>query len=234
MALSATPTPWYRPPPFVDNIRGWDKFYLNSPRPSPSARLALDLNFVVQPNSHGQNHPILAFTPEIFSHRTGSPSFFTSSRKTLKTSLFYYPRTTTSPKLLNEATQSLLYQQNNHHRERSLPSPAPSEPPGNQGAGASNQGRLLAELRSQKHTSEGREGTRFGRCKEGRQLTFCVPRWLLVPANDRGVSCQCDPQVRRSGRQRLRKRFRVTTYRGPEESRHINRGQRSKCKRNTC
>ena len=30
MILSTTRTPWYRPPSFVDDIRGWDKFYLNS------------------------------------------------------------------------------------------------------------------------------------------------------------------------------------------------------------
>ena len=180
MVLSTAPTPWYRPPPFVDDIRGWDEFYVNSPHPSPSNQLELDLNFVVHPNSHGQNHPTLAFTPEIFSHRTGLPSLFASSRKTLKTSLCYHPRTINSPKLLNEVTQFAPYQQNNHHGERSLPSPAPTEPPGNQGAGASNQGRLLAVLRSQKNTSEGREGTRFGRREEGQRHRFRVPHRSLV------------------------------------------------------
>jgi hypothetical protein len=145
MALSAAPPPWYRPPPFANNIRGWEEFYLNSPRPSPSDRLEPDLDFVLHPNSHGQNYPTLAFTPKIFSHRTGSPSLSASSRKTLKTSLFLHPRTINSPELLNEATQSAHNQQNNHHGERRLPSPAPMEPSDNQGAGASNQGRLLAE-----------------------------------------------------------------------------------------
>ncbi len=147
MALSAVPPPWYHPPPFADDIRGWDEFYLNSPPPSPSDRLEPDLDFVRHPNSHGQNYPTLAFTPEIFSHRAGSPSLSASSRKTLKTSLFLHPHTINSPKLLNEATQSAHNQQNNHHRERSLLSPAPMEPPDNQGVGASNQGRLLAESR---------------------------------------------------------------------------------------
>jgi hypothetical protein len=167
MALSATPPPWYHPPPFADDIRGWDEFYLNSPRPSPSNQLEPNLNFVLHPNSHGQNYPTLAFTPEIFSHRASLPSLSASSRKTLKTSLFLHPRTINSPELLNEATQSAHNQQNNHHGERSLPSPAPTEPPDNQGAGASNQGRLLAESHSKKRTSEGSEGTGRGCHEEG-------------------------------------------------------------------
>jgi hypothetical protein len=167
MALSAVPTPWYCPPPFVDDIRGWDEFYLNSPHPSPSDQIELDLNFIIHPNPHGQNHPTLVFTPEIFSHRAGLPSLSASSRKTLKMSLFSHPRTINSPKLLNEATQSTHY-----HR---LPSPAPTEPPDNQGAGANNQGRSLAQLCLQKRTSQGRKGTRLGCCEEGQQFTFRVP-----------------------------------------------------------
>jgi hypothetical protein len=69
------PTPWYRPPPFVNNIRGWDGIYLNSPGPSPSNQLDLDLDFVAHPNSHDPNHLTLVFSPEIVSHRAGSPSF---------------------------------------------------------------------------------------------------------------------------------------------------------------
>ena len=189
MALSVAPPPCYRPSPFVDDIRGWDEFYLNSPRPSPSNQLELNLNFDFHSNSHGQNYPILAFTPKIFSHRAGSPSLFASSRKTLKTSLFSHPRTINSPKFLNEATQSAPYQQNNHHRERSLPSPALTEPPDNQGSGASNQGRPLAESCSIKCTSKGSKGTRRGRCEEGQRHLSCG-RWrLLLQVDSHGVSC---------------------------------------------
>ena len=160
MALSAAPSPWYRLPLFADDIRGWDKFYLNSPRPSSSNRLKPDLDFVLHPNSHGQNYLTLAFTPKIFSHWcAGLPSLSASSRKTLKISLFSHPRTINSPEPLDEATQSAHNQQNNHQGERSLPSPASTEPPDNQGAGASNQGRPLAESRLQKRTSEGSKGT---------------------------------------------------------------------------
>ena len=135
MAISAMPPPWYRLPPSADDIRGWDKFYLNSPRPSRSDRLDLDLNFVAHPNTHGQNHPTLAFSPKIFSHCAGSPCFFASRRKTLKTSSVFHPHTTNIPENINEATQSPAFQQSNHHGERDLPKPAPTEPPSYQGAG---------------------------------------------------------------------------------------------------
>ena len=233
MALSAAPQTWYRPPPFADDIRGWDEFYLNSPRPSSSNRLKPDLDFVLHPNSHGQNYPTLAFTPEIFSHRAGSPSLSASSRKTLKTSLGPHPHTLNPPKPLDEATQSAHNQQNNHHRERSLPSPALTEPPDNQGSGASNQGRPLAESCSIKCTSKGSKGTRRGRCEEGQRHLSCG-RWrLLLQVDSRGVSCRRDPPVWRSGKQQFGfgKRFGVTSFGGPKEFCRIIRGQRNK--RNT-
>ncbi len=118
MALFAAPPPWYPLPPFAENFRGWDEFVLSSPRPSLSNWLEPDLNFNFHPNSHGQNYPKLAFTPEIFSHRAGSPSLFASSRKTLKTSLFSHSHTINSPKLLNEATQSVHNQQKPSWRKK--------------------------------------------------------------------------------------------------------------------
>ena len=201
MAFSAAPPPWCCLPPFADDIRGWDEFYLNSPHPSPADRLKPDLDFVLHPNSHGQNYPTLAFTPEIFSHRAGLPSWSASSRKTLKTSLFSHPRTINSPNFLDEPTQSAHNQQNNHHRKRSLPSPAPMEPLDNQGAGASNQGRLLAELHLQKRTSKGSEGTRRGRREEGQQHPSRGRRQSLFLIDTHGASHQRDPPVRRSGKQ---------------------------------
>ena len=66
MALSAAPTPLYRPPSFVDNIRGLDKFFLNSPRSTPSDQRNFGSDFLVPPKSHGQKQPTLASTPDIF------------------------------------------------------------------------------------------------------------------------------------------------------------------------
>ena len=88
MAISPTPTPCYRPPPFVDNIRGWDDFFLNSPRWTPSDRCDFGSDFLVPPESHRQNQPALASTPKIFFFCESLPSFLASSRETLETSLF--------------------------------------------------------------------------------------------------------------------------------------------------
>ena len=168
MALSAAPTPWYHPPPFVDNIRGWEDFFLNSPQSSPSDQLDFNFDFVVPPKSHGQNYPTLVSTPGIFFFCASSPSFLVSSRTTLKT-VFFPTRTTNFHIIGNDATQPEPYQQSNHRGERKIPSPAPKEPPTDQGAGANDQGRLLAESRTQKRTGEGRGRTKFGHHKEGQR-----------------------------------------------------------------
>ena len=232
MALSAASTPWYCPPPSVNNIRGWDEFFLNSPQSSPFDRLDFNLNFVVPSNSHGQNHPTLGFTPEILFHRAGLPSLLASSRKTLKTSIFYHPCTTFSHKLLNEVTQPEPYQQSNHRKERKIPSPALKEPPVDQDAGVNNQGRLLAELCLQKRTGKGRGRTKFGHRKEGKQLTFHHPRRSLVQANARGFSDQHNPQFRWFDHQQLgehpQKQHGVTNFGRSEECRQIAISQCSK------
>ena len=113
MALSTAPTPWYCPPPFIDNIRGRDELFLNSPCLTPSDRRDFGSDFLVPPKSHGQNQPTLASTPEISFFCESSPSFLASSRKTLETSLFYPPRITNFHINGNEATQFVPDQCNN-------------------------------------------------------------------------------------------------------------------------
>jgi hypothetical protein len=129
MALSAALTHWYCHPPFVDNIRGWDKFFMNSPCSFPSNGCSFDFNFLVPPKFHGQNYLTLASTPGIIFHCTSSPSFLASSRKTLKTSLFYPPCTTNFHINGKEVTQFELNQRNNDCGERNLPPPASKERP---------------------------------------------------------------------------------------------------------
>jgi hypothetical protein len=145
MTLSAAPSPSYRHPPFVDNIRGWDEFFLNSPRSTPSDQCNFGSDFLVPPKSHGQKQPTLAFTPEIFHFCKSSPCILASSRKTLETSLFYAKCTTNFHINGNETTQPIYHQRNDDRRERVIPPPAPKEPPYTQGAGASDWARLLAE-----------------------------------------------------------------------------------------
>ncbi len=53
MTLSAALPPPNRHPPFVDNIRGWDEFFLNSPRFTPSDRRDFGFDIFVPPKSHG-------------------------------------------------------------------------------------------------------------------------------------------------------------------------------------
>ncbi len=130
MTLSAAPSPSYRHPPFVDNIRGWDEFFLNSPCSTPSDRRNVGSDFLVPPKSHGQKQPILASTPEIFCFCKSSPCFVASSRKTLETLLFYATRTTNLHINGNvEATQPNNHQRNDDRGERVIPPPAPKEPP---------------------------------------------------------------------------------------------------------
>ena len=147
MALSAAPTPSYRRPPFVDDIRGWDDFFLNSPCSTPSDRGNFGSDFLVPSKSHGQKQPTLASTPEIFFFCKSSPCFLASSRKTLETSLFYATCTTNFHINGNEASQFVPDQRNGDHGERDIPPPAPTEPPYTRGAGASSRARLLAESR---------------------------------------------------------------------------------------
>jgi hypothetical protein len=147
MAISAAPTPWYRPPPFINDIRGWDNFFLNSPRSTPSDRRNFGSDFLVPPKSHGQKQPTLASTPEIFFFCKNSPCLLASSRKTLETSLFYATGTTNFHINGNEATQLIPDQRNDDRGERDIPPPAPTEPPYTQGTGASDRARLLAESR---------------------------------------------------------------------------------------
>jgi hypothetical protein len=147
MALSAKPSSLYRLPPFVNNTRELDDFFLNSPCSTPSDRHNFGSDFLVPPKSHGQKQPTLASTPNIFFFCESSPCLLASSRKTLETSLFYATRTTNFHINGNEATQLVPDQRNNNHGERDIPPPAPTEPPYTRGAGASSRARLLAESR---------------------------------------------------------------------------------------
>ena len=85
-----------------------------------------------------------------------------------------------------------------------------------------------------KCTSEGSEGTKCGCCEGGQQHPSRGPRRSVLRTNTRGVSCQSDPPVRRSGKQQLGfgQQFRVRSLGGFEESRRVDHGQRSK--KNSC
>jgi hypothetical protein len=148
MTLSAAPPPPNRHPPFVDDIRGWDEFFLNSPRLTPSDRRNFGSDILVPPKSHGQKQPILASTPEILFFCESSPYFVASSRKTLETSLVF-PTTTTNLSINNdeEETKPKDHQRNKERGKEILPPPAPKEPQNKRGAVAGDQARLLAERR---------------------------------------------------------------------------------------
>jgi hypothetical protein len=176
MTLSAAPSPSYRHLSFVNDIREWDDFFLNSPRSTLSDQRNFGSDVLVHPKSHGQKQPTQASTPEISFFCKSSPCLLASSRKTLETSLFYATRTTNFHINGNEMTQPIPDQRNNDRGERYIPPPAPKEPPYTQGAGASNRGRLLAESRSKKHTNKGGEGTSL-RCREEGQRHPSRGRW---------------------------------------------------------
>jgi hypothetical protein len=129
MTLSPAPSPSYCHPPFVDNIRGWDEFFLNSPCLTPLDRRNFGSDFLVPPKSHGQKQPTLASTPEIFLFCESSPCILFSSWKTVETSLFHATRTTNFHINGNKTTQPIYHQRNDDHGERVIPPPAPKEPP---------------------------------------------------------------------------------------------------------
>jgi hypothetical protein len=66
MALSAMPIPWYPPPPFVNDIRWWDDFFLNFPRPLASDKPNSVPDKLAPLKTHGQSHLTLGSTPKIF------------------------------------------------------------------------------------------------------------------------------------------------------------------------
>ena len=124
MTLSAAPSPLYRHPPCIYDIRGWDDFFLNSPRSTPSDRRNFGSDFLVPPKSHGQKQSSLASTPEISFFCKSSPCLLASSRKTPETSLFHATCTTTFHINGNEMTQPIPDQRNDDHGERDIPPPA--------------------------------------------------------------------------------------------------------------
>jgi hypothetical protein len=130
MTLSAAPPPPNRHPPFVGNIRGWDEFFLNSPRLTPSDRHNFGSDILVPPKSHGQKQPILVSTPEILFFCKSSPYYAASNRKTLETSLVFPTTTTNLPINGNvKATQPKHHQRNDDRGERFMLPPAMKEPP---------------------------------------------------------------------------------------------------------
>ncbi len=130
MTLSAAPPPPYRHPPFVNNIRGWDDFFLNSPCLTPSDRRNFGSDILFPPKSHGQKQLILASTPEILFFCESSTYFGASSTKTLETSLVFPTRTTNLHINGNvEATQPKHHQCNDDCGERFIPPPALKESP---------------------------------------------------------------------------------------------------------
>ncbi len=94
MASSATPTPWYCPPPFSDYIRWWDDFFLKLPRPPTPDKLDINPNHLVPLKSHCPEYSTLVPFSKIFfvcAHVLGV--FPASSNKTLKLSPFLHPHT---------------------------------------------------------------------------------------------------------------------------------------------
>jgi hypothetical protein len=234
MTLSPAPSPSYRHPPFVNDIRGWDDFFLNSPRSTPSDRRNFGSDFLVPPKFHGQKQPTLASTPKIFLFCKSSPCILASSRKTLETSLFYATHTTNFHINGNEMTQPIYHQRKDNRGERVIPPPAPMEPPYTQGAGASDRTRLLAESGSKNCTNKGGEGTSLRHRKEGWRHPSRGRRCPLLQTDTRGVSHRSNPPVRRSGKLRLGfgQQLGVRSLGGPEEYRRIDRGQHNK--ENSC
>ena len=159
MTLSAAPPPPNRHPPFVDDIRGWDEFFSNSPRLTPLDRCYFGSFILVPPKSHEQKQPSLASTPEIFLPCARSPPFLASSGETLGTSLVF-PTTTTNLHGRNvEASQPDHHQRNDARGERYIPLPATKEPPHTRGAGASYRTQSFAESRSKKGKRRRRGGS---------------------------------------------------------------------------
>jgi len=134
MTLSAAPPPPNRHPPFVDDIRGWDEFFLNSPRFTPLNRRDFGFDISVPPKSHEQKQPFLAPTPEIFFSCARSPPFLASSRETLETSLVF-PTTTTNLRGIRneEETEPEDHQRCQDRREEVLPTSPPKKPQNQRG-----------------------------------------------------------------------------------------------------
>jgi hypothetical protein len=95
MALSAVLTPWYCPPPFVNNIRWWDNFFLKFPRPPTPNKTDIDPNHLVPLKTHHPEYSTLVSTFEIFFGCAQVLGVFpASSNKTLKLSPFLHPHST--------------------------------------------------------------------------------------------------------------------------------------------
>jgi hypothetical protein len=95
MAPTAAPTPWYHPPPFVDNITWWDHSFLKFPHlPTPN-KPDLDPNHLDLLKTHCPEYFPLVSTSKIFFGCNHILCIFSaSSNKTLKLSLFLHPHST--------------------------------------------------------------------------------------------------------------------------------------------
>ena len=95
MILSAGPTPWYCPPPLVDNIRWWDNFFLKFPRPSTPEKPDVDPDHLAPLKTHGSKYSPLVSTSKIFFGCGDVLGIFPASNsKTLTSSLFFHPHST--------------------------------------------------------------------------------------------------------------------------------------------
>ncbi len=130
MASSATPTPWYCPPPFVDNIRWWDDFFLKFSRPPPPDKPDTNPGHSFPLQNHGHVLLALGSTPNIFfshAHVLGmSPA---SSNMTLNSPPSLCPHSTDSTcfRLANDNPEQKSCIQDKNCQERGPPPCAKDE-----------------------------------------------------------------------------------------------------------
>jgi hypothetical protein len=130
MALSATPTPWYRPPPFVNNIRWWNDFFLNFPHPLVSDKLNDFPDELAPLKTHGQAHSTLGSIPKIFfglAHVLGISSTSSSEALKLPASLHLHSTNFNYYCLANEDPKQTAYKQDKNCGERGVPPHAKEE-----------------------------------------------------------------------------------------------------------
>jgi hypothetical protein len=95
MALFAVPTPWYHLPPFIDNIRWWDIFFLKFSCPSTPNKPGINPNHLSLFKKHGSEYSPLVSTSKIFFGCGDVLGIFPASNNlTIQLSLFFHPHST--------------------------------------------------------------------------------------------------------------------------------------------
>jgi hypothetical protein len=153
MALSATPTPWYWPPPFVDNVRWWDDLFLKFLRPPTPDKQDVDPYQLVPLKTNRPTYSTLVTISEIFFGCTHVLGVFPApSSQTIKLSPFFHPHSIYFHHfhLANEDPEHKAYKQNKNHREGSVLPPAPQEPLPQEATGQEDQERLHAKPREKR------------------------------------------------------------------------------------